>query len=122
MKKISFVILGLVLMAGCVPAIIAGGLVIGYSLSSDSASGNVKAEYRELWDICLDRLEAMDAEIISANESKGIIKANISENNLTLRLDTINSTTQRLRVSSRRYLMPRPQYSQQIFFKIVEDL
>lgn len=122
MKKISFAILGLVLMAGCVPAIIAGGLVVGYSLSSDSASGNVKAEYRELWDICLERLATMDAELISANESKGIIKAKISDNSLTLRIDTINSMTQRLRVSSRRYLLPRPQYAQQVFFKIVEDL
>lgn len=110
------------LLSGCIPVLIAGGLVVGYTLSADSAAGNVKSEYRELWDVSVERLEDMDAEIIQANESKGIIKAKISDNSLTLEIDTINSLTQRLKVSARRYLLPRPQYAQQIFFKIVEDL
>lgn len=122
MKKIIFLIYGLMLLSGCIPVLIAGGLVVGYTLSADSAAGNVKSEYRELWDVSVERLEDMDAEIIQANESKGIIKAKISDNSLTLEIDTINSLTQRLKVSARRYLLPRPQYAQQIFFKIVEDL
>jgi len=65
-------ILGLVLVVGCIPVLIGAGIVTGYSLSNSTASGNVNVEYRVLWDICLDKLESMEAEILVSNESKGV--------------------------------------------------
>ena len=122
MKKIIGLILGLLLITGCIPVLIGAGVVTGYSLSSASASGNVKAEYRVLWDMCLDKLEAMEAEILSSNESKGIIKARISEHKVAIKIDSVGVDTQRLKVSARQLLMPKAQFAQKIFLKLISDL
>ena len=122
MKKIILSVCILFLLGGCIPLIIGAGMVTGYSLSNDSAKGNVTTEYRLLWDLCLDKLQTMEAEILVTNESKGLIKARASENDLTISINTINAETQRLSVSARKYLLPKPQFAQKVFFKIVEDL
>ncbi|MDD5583707.1 MAG: DUF3568 family protein [Candidatus Omnitrophica bacterium] len=124
MKRFCIVIFAasLIFTSGCIPLLVGAGVVTGYSLSSDSATGNVRSEYRRLWDKCTRALERMEGEIIEAKESKGIIKANVSENSVTIRIDTINSETQRLKVSARKYLMPKPQFAQKVFLKITEDL
>jgi len=122
MKQIALFMAGWLLLAGCVPALIAAGVVTGYSLGNDSASGNIKGEYRILWDICLDKLEILEAELITLNESKGMIKAKVSEHSVVLKINTIGPESQRLKVSARKAYLPRPQMAQKVFFKIVEDL
>ncbi|MBU1112248.1 MAG: hypothetical protein KKH93_00015 [Candidatus Omnitrophica bacterium] len=122
MKNISFFIVGVLLLSGCVPALIAAGLVTGYSLSNASAMGNVKSEYRVLWDVCSDVLEDMEAEVLLVRESQGMIKARISDHNITVKINTISSDSQRLKVSARRNFLPKPQMAQKVFLKIVEDL
>jgi len=123
MKKIIGLILGLLLITGCVvPVLIGVGVVTGYSLSNATASGNVNVEYRILWDMCLDKLETMEAEILVSNESKGIIKAKLSEHSIAIKIDSINLETQRLKVSARQLLMPKSQFAQKIFLKLISDL
>ncbi len=122
MKQLTFFIVGLVLLAGCVPALIAAGVVTGYSISNDSAVGNVKSEYRILWDLCLDKLETLEAELLIVNESKGMVKAKVSEHSVVIKINSISPETQRLRVSARKNFLPKPQLAQKVFFKIVEDL
>ncbi len=121
MKKIISLILGLALISGCIPVLIGAGVVTGYSLSNATASGNVNVEYRVLWDLCLDKLEAMEAEIVVSNESKGAIKAKLSEHNIAVKIDSISTNTQRLKVSARQLLMPKAQFAQKIFLKILSD-
>ncbi len=122
MKKIIGLILGLVLVVGCIPVLIGAGIVTGYSLSNSTASGNVNVEYRVLWDICLDKLESMEAEILVSNESKGVIKANLSEHGIAVKISSISTDTQRLKVSARQLLMPKAQFAQKIFLKLISDL
>jgi len=122
MKKIIGLISGLLLITGCVPVLIGAGVATGYSLSSDNASGNVNVEYRVLWDMCLDKLEAMEAEILVSNESKGVIKAKLSEHSIAIKINSISLDTQRLKVSARQLLMPKAQFAQKIFLKLISDL
>ena len=122
MKRIIGLALSLLLITGCIPVIIGAGMVTGYSLSNASASGNIKTEYRILWDICMDKLETMEAEILSSNESRGMIKAKLSDHSIYVKLNSINADTQRLKVSARQYLMPKAQFAQKIFLKLVADL
>ena len=122
MKKIIGLILSLLLITGCIPVLIGAGVVTGYSLSNANASGNVRVEYRVLWDMCLDKLEVMEAEILVSNESKGIIKARISEHKVAIKIDSVGVDTQRLKVSARQLLMPKAQFAQKIFLKLISDL
>ena len=122
MKNITFLMASVLLLAGCVPALIAAGVVTGYGLSNDSASGNVKSEYRILWDLCLDQLEVMEAEILVVNESRGMIKAKVSEHSVVIKINTLTPESQRLKISARKNFLPKPQLAQKVFFKIIEDL
>lgn len=121
MRKITFLALGCLMVGGCIPLMIGAGVLTGYALSGDSASGNVKSGYRTVWDACLDTLEEMEAEIVTANESKGLIRANISEYNLTVRINMISHNDQRLKVSARRYLLPKPHFAQKVFLGIMDN-
>ena len=122
MRKIVGLSLSLLLVAGCIPVLIGAGVVTGYSLGNATANGNVRVEYRILLDKCLDKLESMEAEILSSNESKGIIKARLSEHKITIKIDSISVDTQRLKVSARQLLMPKSQFAQKIFLKLISDL
>lgn len=122
MRRIIGLSLVLLLVGGCVPVMIGAAGVGGYSLSNDAASGNIKIEYRILWDICMDKLEVMEAEILSSDESMGTIKAKLSEHSVRIKINSINIETQRLRVSARQFFMPKAQFAQKIFLKLAADL
>ncbi len=78
MKRNALIVLCIILIisTGCVPVLIGGaGIVTGYMMSNDSAIGDVRVSYRELWDISIEVLQNSDKiEIIETNESKGRIK------------------------------------------------
>ncbi|OQX81355.1 MAG: hypothetical protein B6D56_02770 [Candidatus Omnitrophica bacterium 4484_70.1] len=112
------------LLAGCTPLILGTGVVAGYMLSNDSASGYVNTDYRSLWDSAYMAIKSNPhTEIIEANESKGRIKANVSGNiDLVIKINSLLERKQYLKVCARKYLLPQPHYAQKIFFKIVRDL
>ncbi len=122
MKKIIVLILSAVVISGCIPVLIGAGVVTGYAISSDAAIGNVKIDYRTLWDICLAKLESLEAEVLQSDQSQGLIKARIGEHSISVKIKNISLGTQRLKVSARIYLMPKPQFAQKIFYKIIEDI
>lgn len=110
------------LFSGCIPVLIGAGAVGGYALSNDAATGKVSVEYRVLWDLCLDVLEEKEAEILVVNQARGYVKAVVSENAVSIRINNIDSGSQRLKVAVRRYYMPKPQFAQKLFFEIVDHL
>jgi len=113
----------ILLLAGCIPILIGtAGVVTGYALSSDSASGDIKTSYRNLWDVSLSQLHKLNAEIVQSDESQGTMKVRISDYAVTLKIRTITSDSQHLKVAARRLLLPKPQFAQKIFFTIVEAL
>ncbi|MDD4294030.1 MAG: hypothetical protein PHP69_00780 [Candidatus Omnitrophica bacterium] len=129
MKKsnyFAFILSLVILITGCAPFVAIGlvgaGCVTGYGLSNDSAVGNVKMDYHSLWEMCLDKLTAMEADIYYSNESKGLFKVFTSEYRVTIHIDSFGPETQRLKVSARKFYMPKPQFAQKIFFKLLEDL
>lgn len=116
-----FVIFGLFIQ-GCAPVLIGAGAAAGYTLSNDAVIGNLKSEYRDLWDICMDTLKNMESEIEYANESKGLIKAKTSEYGVTVKINSIDVNTQKLKVTARKNLLPQPHFAQKIFLKIRDEL
>lgn len=122
----TFIILFLICLplffTGCIPVLIGAGAVAGYTVSNDSATGNVESSYRALWDLSLEILKDMNAEILEANESKGYVKFKASGYSLTLHIYTLTLKTQKLKVTARKYCLPKPQFAQKIFLKIVDNV
>lgn len=121
-KVICLGIISILFFSGCVPVLIGAGAVGGYALSTDAATGRIATQYRVLWDLCVAVLQDKQAEFLNINEARGHIKALVFEHSVTIRIDSITPDTQRLRVSARRYFMPRPQFAQEIFFAISDEL
>lgn len=119
---LSIVMLCMFFLCSCVPVLVGTGVVAGYTLSNDSAIGEVKCDYRTLWDVTMDKLETMKAEISNADESKGLIKAKVYDTDVTIKINMINSSVQKLKIAARKYLLPKPQTAQKIFVKIIQDL
>jgi len=125
LKKIIYlgvIFFSLCSISACVPILVGTGVVAGYTLSNDSAIGEVKCDYRTLWDVSMDKLQNLKAEILTSNESKGLIKAKVTDNDVTIKIDAISPSMQKLKISARKYLLPKPQFAQKIFVKIVQDL
>ncbi|MCM8773538.1 MAG: DUF3568 domain-containing protein [Candidatus Omnitrophica bacterium] len=114
--------LGFILILGCTPLLVGTGVVTGYVLSNDSATGFLTASYRDVWDASIGKLEERKVEIIKTVESKGLIKAKLSDADITIKIYTIKPDIQKLRVSSRKYLLPKPNIAQEIFFAIIKEL
>ncbi len=121
MRKLSL-LLCIVVFIGCAPVLVGTGIVTGYILSNDSAMGNISIGYHQLWTVCKETLDYEGADIIFAKESAGVIKAKLSDVDITLKIDSASSDIQRLKVSARRYLLPKPYIAQDIFTKIVKSL
>lgn len=111
----------IVILCGCVPVLIGAGILTGYSLSNDSASGNLNVDYRDLWDTCMEKMEELGSQVSSSNESKGIIKGIMGDARIAMKINSVDATTQRLKVSARKHFLPHPKLAQDIFFKIVKE-
>lgn len=120
--KLLCLILGLFIVSGCVPIILGAGVVTGYVLSNDSAMGNINVGYHDLWVACKDTFDSERADIAEAKESSGIIKAKMSDISITLKIDSLSDDVQRLKISARKYLIPKPYIAQDIFAKIAKSL
>lgn len=106
-------------LAGCVPVLIGTGVVAGYTLSNAAAIGNLDIEYRDAWDIVTETLDEMNAECILSNESKGIVKSTINGYYVVASLNTLAPKVQRLKISARKSMLPKPHFAQKIFQNIL---
>ena len=122
MKKLIFISVGMLLVSGCVPLIIGAGVLTGYALSGDSASGEVDSDYRTLWDLCIRTLEEMEAEVTDSNESKGLIRARLSNHDVTVSINTLSPKVQNLKIAARKHLLPKPHFAQKIFLEVMQSL
>jgi len=118
----QLVLVSMLLFNGCIPVLLGAGAVAGYSLSNDAAVGMIQMNYSQLWNLCTEKITGMQGEIVDSNQSKGTIKAKLSDNDVTIKIDSMNDTTQRLKVSARKYLLPKPHFAQKVFMRIVQDL
>ncbi|MFH1769001.1 MAG: hypothetical protein ABH858_07560 [Candidatus Omnitrophota bacterium] len=121
MRKIFFY-MAIIFISSCVPALIGTGLVTGYVMGSDSAMGTLKVAYHDLWSISMKELSDRKAEIISAVESKGVIKAKVNNITVTVKISTIAKNVQKLKITSRKCLLPKLYVAQDIFVNIVKEL
>lgn len=120
LNLLSLLIVISFLIQGCVPVLVGGGVVAGYTLSNDSAIGNVNVSYRELWDVCKAVLEEEKTVFIKYKESQGYLVGKIGDYKIKIRIETIGENVQKLKVSARKYFLPRPQFAQTIFLKIIK--
>ena len=120
-KRINTLILvATIFIGGCAPVLIGAGAIGAYALSNDSAKGNIETSYNTLWNLSHNTVKKMGGSVTLIKESSGIIKALISGYSVTIRINSLSSSTQELKVSARKNFIPKPYFAQKVFMEIIK--
>ncbi|MBN1587600.1 MAG: DUF3568 family protein [Candidatus Omnitrophica bacterium] len=113
-----------VALAGCAPVIVAGAAVGGYAVGKDSIQGEISASYESLWQasVAIATHYADDGKLIEEDRDHGRIEAKMGSANLRIYLEELTEGTIKLKVKSRRYLLPYMELSERVFVKILNRL
>jgi len=106
---------------GCVPVFIGVGALAGYAISKDTLQAEIDISFDDLVEIAEKVLLDMQAEIAEEDAEAGRIKAKIGAGIVKISIDSLTKTTQRLRISSRKAMLPDLSTANKILVKILEE-
>ena len=106
--------------SGCI-YIVAGtvGALGGYAVSKDTMEGITEKTFSSVWDGSLKVLSIL-GDVVSEDKKKGVIEAEIDSSSAKVTIEELAINVVRLRVSSRKLLMPNIKLAQKIYVKIIE--
>ena len=115
-------IVGLVVSSGCVFVVGAAvGVLGGYAISQDTIQGEASAAYSQAWEAALEVMRIMgDASI--EDSTLGTIEATVNSAKVWVTVTEIVDGAVRIRVKSRKYMLPNLKLAQKIYIKIVEKI
>lgn len=107
-------------LCGCVPVFVGVGALAGYAISKDTLQAEIDVPFSKLVAISRDSLLEMKAEITEEDDEAGRIKANIGAGIIKVSIDSLTKSTQRIRISSRKALLPDLNTANKLLVKILE--
>jgi hypothetical protein len=128
MKKraafLLFMPLIMIIVSGCLPAIIIGGAVGavgGYAVSKDAIQGETDKSYDVLWNSA-GTIARIRGKVKVEDAVKGRIELEAESSRVYITLDRLTQSTTRVRVKARKYHLPNMALAQDIFVKIMEGI
>lgn len=107
---------------GCAPLLL--GVAIGgvgiYAVGKDTVQGETDKSFDALWKAALT-VSRIRGEIKQENYSQGYIGLQSEASHIWIRLMRLTRTTNRLKVSARKYHLPNQSLAQELFVKILEE-
>ncbi len=111
-------IYGVAAVAGA--AFLPAGVAVALT-GRNSTEKDFNADYDKVFDTALLAVKEI-GEIASKDRSGGMIRANVSGSNVTVRIMRNDDGTSKLTVSARKFLIPKPEISQKVLGDISEKL
>jgi len=114
----------MIIISGCLPAIIVGGAVGavgGYAVSRDTIQGETDKPYEVLWNSATT-VARIRGKLKSEDAIKGRIELEAESSRVYISLDRLTQSTTRVRVSARKYHLPNIALAQDIFVKVMEGI
>ncbi len=121
-KALWIAFLGVYFLWGCVPLFIGVGALGGYAISKDTLEAKVEIPFSKLCRISLRTLEDMGVKIEEKDLSAGRIKGILGPSSIRIYIDSLTEHAQRIRVSSRRALLPNLKLANEVMVKILEKV
>ena len=110
------------MLAGCVYLVIGGvGAMGGYIVSPDTVEGVTENDFSRVWDSAVEVVSIMGT-IKEQQEAGGMIIAKIGGTKVTISISSINHTSTKLSVKSRRSMFPKISTAQDVFVKIMTNV
>ena len=118
--KFALMLIFCVAFSGCI-YIVAGtvGALGGYAVSKDTMEGITEKSFSSVWNGSLKVLNVF-GNVVSEDKKMGIIEADIDSSSAKVTIEELATNTVRLRVSSRKLLLPNIKLAQKIYVKIIE--
>lgn len=109
-------------LTGCVMMWVGAGAAGGYALGRDYIQGVTDKNFESVYDAAINVAEGMGIiESHFSNPSIGKIKAKVRNSNLEIVVERLTRQTVRLRVKSRKNLMPNLELAQEVYNTILQS-
>ena len=109
-------------LSGCVYLVVGGiGAVGGYIISPDTVEGITQNDVETVWDATVEIVSIMGI-VLEQNEGASTLIAKINGAKVTISALTLNSTSVKLTIKSRRYGFPNIGTAQDVFVKLMSYL
>ncbi|MEW6101238.1 MAG: DUF3568 family protein [Candidatus Omnitrophota bacterium] len=108
-------------ISGCAPLLVgmaAGGVGI-YAISGDTIQGDTDKSYDSLWDAALS-ISSIRGTVKQEEALRGYIELDSGNSKVWIRVIKLTQSSNRLKVSARRFHFPNLSLAQDFFVKIIE--
>ena len=108
-------------LCGCVMMLVGAGAAGGYAIGKDYIQGETDKNFNSVYDTAISVLEFMGIiESKYSNPSVGKIRGKVDNSSLELTVERLTRLTVRLKVKSRKNLMPNIELAQKVYNKILQ--
>lgn len=108
-------------LCGCVMMLVGAGAAGGYAIGKDYIQGETDKNFNSVYDTAVSVLELMGIiESKYSNPSIGKIHAKVDNSSLEITVERLTRSTIRLKVKSRKNLMPNIELAQKAYNKILQ--
>lgn len=109
-------------LCGCAVMLIGAGAAGGYAVGKDYIQGETDKNFDNVYDSALNIAGIMgDIDSQFSNPSLGKIKARVENSSLEIIVERLTRQTVRLRVKSRKNMMPNIELAQKVYSKIIQQ-
>jgi len=122
MRKISILIVLWFALSGCAVILVGAGAAGGYAIGKDYIQGETDKDFNRVYDSAVNVADGMGViESRFSNSSTGKIKASVETSSLDIYVERLTKKTARLKVRSRKNLMPNIELAQKVYNRILQD-
>lgn len=122
MLKIVTLIFVSLFLSGCVMMWIGAGAAGGYAMGKDYIYGETDKNFDSVYGAAVEITEIMGiVETKFRNPSIGKIRAKVENSSLEIVVERLTRSTVRLKVKSRKNLMPNIELAQKVYNKILQQ-
>ena len=110
------------LLQGCAAVLLGtAGVLGGMAISEDTVQSEIEAGYRKVWNVTLDELGRMGT-IRMEDDRGGRIEAKVKNSEVVATLEQATEKVVRLKVKSRKRLLPNVKLSHEIVGRVLKRL
>lgn len=122
MRKLSILAVLWFTLSGCAVILVGAGAAGGYAIGKDYIQGETDKDFNRVYDSAVNIADSMGViESRFSNPSSGKIKASVETSSLDIYVERLTKKTARLKVRSRKNLMPNIELAQKVYNRILQD-
>ncbi len=122
MRKIFILAVLWFALSGCAVILVGAGAAGGYAIGKDYIQGETDKDFNRIYDSAVNVADGMGViESRFSNPSTGKIKASVETSSLDIYVERLTKKTARLKVRSRKNLMPNIELAQKVYNRILQD-